>query len=153
MAVTVRRGEIAVAVVFVGAALGVLWESSRMPQGSWGAPGPAFVPAMLGIGLLACGVAMLVRAALARNDAPGPAVSLGHPRVWLTVASVVVMAFVLEPVGFIVSGTVFLLVLLRGVGGASWPAAGGGALALTLGAWYFFTLALGVNLPRGILAF
>ncbi len=152
MALTLPRGEAAAGAVFVALASFVLWEANRMPAGAPGQPGPGFFPAILAVALLLCGVGLLLRSWRAtRAAAPAEAISFRYPKVWITLVALAVMTFALEPLGFVVSATLFLFVLLRWCGEVRWVTAGVGAILIAGASWYFFVAALGVSLPHGVL--
>ena len=145
MTLTLPRGEAAVAMIVLASC--VLWDTNHMPAGAPGQPGPGFFSTVLGVALLACGSGLLRHS---WRTAAGEPISLWHTKVWITLAALVAVAFALEPLGFVVAGTLFFFVLLRFCGGVRWFASVVGALVLTGSAWYFFVAALGVALPRGI---
>ncbi len=151
MTLTLPRGEAAVAAVLIALAVYVLWEAEHMPASTPGQPGAGFFPAILAVILLICAGGILISSWSSGKDAAAPTVIIGHSKVWITLASLVALTFALEPLGFVLAASAFLFVLLRFCGGVNWLAAGIGAITLTLAAWYFFTAALGVALPHGVL--
>jgi putative tricarboxylic transport membrane protein len=97
-------------ILFVFAA-GFLWEASRYPFGTLGAPGPGFLPVVLGVAFALLALALLVR--------PGQPVEPVIPpdrgaavRIIATVAAIAVTILVFDLLGFLVAGTLMMLVLL-----------------------------------------
>ena len=129
----------------------VLWESlfsaRRLPFGSLWTPGPAYVPVMLACLLLAFGVAVIVMGAGA------PQFSAVRWTGWRHTAGILLMcafaALALERLGYRVTLTLVLFMLLRVLERKSTLFAGVFALALANGTFYVFDRLLRVPLPRG----
>jgi putative tricarboxylic transport membrane protein len=154
MTLTLARGEIAVSAFLATLAANVLWEACQMPAGAPGQPGPGFFPIILASVLLICSIGLMLRNWKApEGTSSAAALSFRYPKAWITLAALVAMTFALEPLGFVVSATVFLIVLLRYCGDVAWATAGVGAIVIAVAAWYFFVTVLGVNLPHGVLSF
>ena len=77
----------------------------------------------------------------------------GRARVGLVIAVLVSYVATLTTLGFLLTTVVMLLVLIRGVGGYSWPAAIGLAVALGGACHVVFRVWLGMPLPEGALPF
>lgn len=150
MTLTLPRGETAVAGVLMVVATYVLWETHHMPASAAGQPGPGFFPTVLGVALLVCSIGLFLHALRSTTDASAAAISLRYPKVWITLAALVAVTFALEPLGFVLAATLFLLTLLRFCGGIGWPTASVGAIVLAVAAWYFFVAVLGVALPYSV---
>jgi putative tricarboxylic transport membrane protein len=151
---TLPRGENAVAAVLAALAAYVLWEACQMPGGAPGQPGPGFFPVILATVLLVCSAGLMLRNWRAPEGTSSATVlSFRYPKAWITLAALVAMTFALEPLGFVLAGTLFLIVLLRFCGGVAWATASAGAIVIAVAAWYFFVTVLGVNLPHGVLRF
>jgi putative tricarboxylic transport membrane protein len=154
MTLTLARGEIAAAAVLATLATYVLWEACQMPAGAPGQPGPGFFPIILGSVLLVCSIGLMLRNWRApEGTSSTAALSFRYPKAWITLAALVAMTFALEPLGFVLAATLFLIALLRFCGGVAWATAGAGAIVIAVAAWYFFVTVLGVNLPHGVLRF
>jgi putative tricarboxylic transport membrane protein len=150
--VQARHGELTIAVVLALIAAYITWAALRMPLGTAAAPGPGLLPAALGALLLLTSLGLIVRAALQRGDLASAALRLGHRNIWITLAALAVLALAFEPAGYLVSATLFMLVLLRAFSPLDWPRSVVVALAAALLSWFFFDTLLGVALPRGVLA-
>jgi putative tricarboxylic transport membrane protein len=147
MLTTDRAGGGALALL----ALWVLWESRRLPLGTWREPGPGAMPAGLALLALALGVAIVAVGARAPALA---AVGWGEaPRALVIVAVCVFLALGLERLGYrltVLVGLTFLVGtverrgLLVGVIFAS---------GLAWGSFFLFNTLLKVPLPVGPLGF
>ena len=148
--ISLRRGEIAASVVLLAFSLAIVWESLNMPAGTAGAPGPGYFPKALGTLLALASVGLFVRA-LRIAPAADEAVDLGHRDIALTVIALVGLGLLFERAGYLVSSTLFMLVLLRAFSALGWARALAAALVVSLATYYPFDKLLGVTLPRGIL--
>lgn len=131
----------------VSLALGIAWESVRLPIGNFSDPGPGFLPLVLAIALVGFGllVALLDRDARLWRE-------LAWPEAWRAAAILGACAFAalaLEPLGYRL--TTFLIVgfLLGVIERRSWLAVAVAAVVLSLGTHYLFATLLRVPLPRG----
>jgi putative tricarboxylic transport membrane protein len=122
----------------------VLWESllsaRHLPVGSLRSPGPAYVPVVLAVLLIALGVAL--------NVVRGDAKHVRTHAVAITAVSVFA-ALMLERLGYRITMAVVLLVLLAIIerrGPVVSVAVAGG---LAFGSFYLFDTLLRVPLPRG----
>ena len=102
--------RIAALILFAFAA-GFLWEASRYPFGTPGAPGPGFLPVVLGVVFAILSLALLIR--------PGrPVEGILPPdrgaaiRIVVTIAAIAVAILLFDRLGFLVAGTLLMLVLL-----------------------------------------
>ena len=148
MAVSVkaRRGEAVVASALLALASYVLIAALRMPRGTLALPGPGFFPAALAGLLGVAAVGLLARVGLGRaSDEP---VSLGRGHVVTTLASLAGVALVLERLGFLVTLSLFLIVLFRALSPLGWLRSAVAAVATTVVAYLFFHTVLGVSLPQ-----
>jgi hypothetical protein len=137
--------------VLVALALGVLVESRALPIGSLRNPGPAFVPAVLALLLLACGILLIARRGPVVRAADAGWSDWRHAVAILAACAFAALA--LERLGYrltILIVMVFLLALVerRGVLATSLF-----AVALAFGSYYLFGTILRVPLPLGPLGF
>lgn len=134
-----------VGVLLIAVAAGYAWIARGYEAGFFSDPvGPRVFPYLIG-GLLGLSGLWLV----IRPD-PNPA-WLPSSR-WLSfvlvLVSLVIYAYLLVPLGFIVS-TFLEMSLLSLLFGARWWQATGSALLFSLAVYFLFTEALGVTLPTG----
>ena len=146
-----QRGELGAAVAL--AALGgvVLAMASRMPDGSMGAPGPGMFPLGLGGGLVLVGIGLVVRALRLGGADADLVIEVGHRHVWISLAALVVLGLVFEPLGYPISIFLFMLTLLGAFAKLGRLRTVAAALVAAGVSWWFFVKLLGVNLPLGLL--
>ena len=150
--VTMRRGETAAAVALLLFACAILWGSVLMPSGTVGAPGPGFFPRALGSLLALVSVGLLVRS-LRLDPAVDEVVALGHRHIALTLVALVGLGLMLEYAGYVLSATLFMLVLLRAFSTLGWTRSMLAAGATALVSYFLFVHLLSVMLPAGLLQF
>ena len=150
--VSMHRGEIAAGAVLLLFACAILWGSFQMPAGTSGAPGPGFFPRALGSLLAVVGVGLLIRA-MRLEPAADVKVALGHRDIALTVLALAGLGLIFEPAGYVLSATLFMLVLLRAFSALGWMRSLAAAVATALASYYFFVKLLGVTQPAGPLHF
>jgi putative tricarboxylic transport membrane protein len=145
--VPARVGELLIAIALLAAGLLFVWQSTLLPFGDVGLPGPGFFPFVLGILLGLFALAIVVRAM--RQHDEGGAVSLGHRDIVVVFAALVGAGFAFERLGAYVTLGLFTAALLWLIARASfWR----GVLVAGLGmvaVWAFFKVLLGVQLPAG----
>jgi putative tricarboxylic transport membrane protein len=134
----------------------LIWQSSLMPIGRFGKPGPGFLP--LGVGILMALLSgfLWIEAGLQKSP-PGKVRFLtGEGRwpgvVW-TVVSLLAYALLVESLGFLLTTLFLLLFLFRFIGKQIWWLAITETFSITLVAHLLFKVALKVQLPGGLFSF
>jgi putative tricarboxylic transport membrane protein len=128
-------------------ALGVLWESRKLPLGSLSRPGPAFMPVVLAVVLLAFGLALAATG--------GGAVKLAAVRwsEWRHVVAIFAVcafaALALERLGYRATVAVALAFMLGVVEKRGVVFTVAFVVALAMGSFLLFDTLLRVPLPRG----
>jgi hypothetical protein len=122
----------------------------------WGATGPGsgFFPFWLGAAMAALAALLLVRAA--RETDPGPAWlprGRGAVRFLGVLGGATAFVTLLPWLGMAVATVLFLVGVLRGLEGHSWPASVVIAMATAVVNWAVFTWWLRVPFPTGVLGF
>ncbi len=155
---TAARGSqslIEAAVALVIAALGgAVYAHARLfPAGEPSIPGPGFAPTVLGGVLCAFGLTIAAMA-LIRPPADPATGALGADaaKPLLAITMLGGAALLLEPLGFMLTGVMFLTGGFRLLGGIGLVRALPGAAIATAALWLFFTKLLGVGLPYGLIA-
>lgn len=143
-----RHGEALVGVGLVLLAGYVIREASLMPAGTIALPGPGFFPVGLAALLAVTGAGLALRALL-RPGTGAHRVPLGHRHIAVTLLALASVALLLERLGFLLTASLFLLVLFRAFSGLGWLRAALAAAAATAGAYLLFHTVLGVPLPGG----
>ena len=119
-------------------------------------PGSGFFPLWLAVLLGVLSAALLFQTATGRLRLPDEerAVSKGGAaRVVLVLAAMVLVALLLQPVGFRITIAAFMLLMLVALGRQPLWLAASVSLALPLALFELFTQLLRVPLPRGLLGF
>jgi putative tricarboxylic transport membrane protein len=156
-----RRGRIGVIVAAIGAiAVGAagLWQATTIRQPSaYQALGPRVFPTVISLGLLAVGVAFLVRLTITPDrwlvDHAAAEAASGDLRTpVLLVGVLVAYSFALRPAGYVVATTVFFPVAARLLGSGRPARDAAVGVALSFGLFELFTRLLSVRLPAGLLA-
>jgi hypothetical protein len=140
-AIGVRHGEIWIAAVLAAAGLVFGWQASLLDFGTLALPGPGFIPLVLSLATIALGGIVGVREWL-RADS-GETVELGHRDVLIVFAAMLAVPLLFEPLGAYVTLGLF------GVARASFVIAVVSAVVAMAACWYFFQVALGLQLPVG----
>ena len=139
------------ALVLLVFAAGFLWEASRYPFGTLGAPGPGFLPVTLGTAYAVLSVVLLNR--------PGrPVESVLPPdrtasvRILTTLLAITFAIILLDRLGFLVTGTLLMLVLLLVLDRRPVRAVLLAPVSVVL-VYAVFKIWLRVPLPSGVLSF
>lgn len=128
-------------------ALGVIWESLKLPLGTLYNPGPGFLPLLLAIVLGGLGVVIVALGGRAPRVS-----SLGWGEAKHALAILGACAFAalaLERIGYRLTVLVILVFLLWAVERKRPLTVAALALGLSLGSYYLFNTLLKVQLPRG----
>ena len=123
------------------------WQAARLDLGHMGLPGPGFFPLALGLLLVVFSGAIALAGWLApAKDEP---LEFGHPQVLITLAALLAVPILFEPLGALIALgllTAALLVFIARV----LPVLAVLCSALGMAAcWYLFQELLGVRLPMG----
>ena len=146
MTLPFNRLETAVAVSLLLLGLFAIWQASGMPMGTAAMPGPGVMPIALGVLLALSALILIVRGGHA-GPAANAAVVLGHPFVALGIGATAAAGFLFERVGFQITSTLLLFVLLRSLSTlGTWRSLVAAVIA-TIVAGLFFQNLLGVSLP------
>lgn len=139
-------GDAAIGLVLaaIGAALMLLaWP---IPRGSFGSPGPGFLPFALGAVLVVLGVGCAIRAARERDASP---IALADRKAAICLAALVAAAVCFIPLGFIATVAAFLAVLFGVLAGTAWWRAALYGIVASLALYGVFDRGLGLGLPAG----
>ena len=128
-------------------ALYVMWESRKLPLGTWRNPGPAYVPVLLAVLMIVLGALVLAIGGRAASIAQVGWGEARHAVVIFGVAAFIALG--LERLGYRLTMLAALLFLVGAVERKTPLAAAAFALALAFGSFYLFDTLLRVPLPRG----
>jgi Na+-transporting NADH:ubiquinone oxidoreductase subunit NqrB len=166
--VPARIGEIVIGAAMLIAAVFFVWQSTLLPFGNVGLPGPGFFPVVLGIALGLFALAIVIRSAREerpegatrgqlRTMLPAPlnngdqaaVISLGHRNALVVFAALVGVGLFFEPLGTYATLGLFTAALLFLVARTSpWRVILGASVGM-VAIWAFFKVLLGVQLPTG----
>jgi hypothetical protein len=146
-AISARRGGICLAGVLAVIGLVFAWQASLIDFGDLALPGPGFFPLVLGVLVFALAVVIGVRDW--RQVASGETVELGHRDVLIVFAALLAIPLLFEPLGAYATLGLFGAVLLVLIARRSFLIAGLSAVIAMAACWYFFQVALGLQLPSG----
>ncbi len=150
-----RRYETwAAAFLFLVGLLATL-EARKLNLGEFGRPGPGFFPFYLALVFSLVSLALIrrsLRPAASEQVAPRVSAKTLRPqKVVATLLGLIVYAFALEWLGFLLATFILMLFLFKAVDPLAWPAAIGGSLATALLSYVVFKMWLQVSLPAGLL--
>jgi putative tricarboxylic transport membrane protein len=151
-----RLGPFLVGAGMVVIGLVLLSQVFAIPAPGFGMRGPRFFPMLAVVLWLALSVAYLAQhtVGLLRDRGGLPAERFERTPALLTlVAVLVVYAFILDPVGYWISTSLFFVAAARTLGSRSLVRDAAIGVVLSLTVYLAFTRALGVRLPEGVLGF
>lgn len=151
-----NKAETLAGVLFAALGIFMLVESFKVPYLIEGVPGPSFLPRWIAFGLVATGVVLALRTAFprfAKVDPPEWPAARGWARVALMLGALTVSFIALETLGFLVTTTAFIAVVIYGLGVRSWLMIASVPLLAALVLYAVFAVWLQVPLPKGILDF
>jgi len=146
-AMNARSAGILIAAVLAAAGLVFGWQASLLDFGTVAMPGPGFIPLVLSLATIALGGIIAIMEWLWAGS--GETLELGHRDVLIVFAAMVAVPPLFEPLGAYVTLGLFGAVLLVLVARTSVAVAGVAAIAGMAACWYFFEVALGLQLPFG----
>ena len=151
-----NRADTVAGVAFAAVGLFMIVETFKTPYLLEGVPGPAFLPRWIGIALMGVGAVIAVNAIRARlpleSRVPWPD-AVGWRRVALMLGALAVSLLVLEKLGFLLTTTLFVAVVIFGLGVRSWAMLVSVPLIAAIALYVVFAVWLSVPLPKGILDF
>ena len=134
----------------------MLLESMKFAYFLDGVPGPGFLPRWIAVGLVCTGLVLTVkglRPGMVLQEAIQWPDAGGWKRIALMLGALAVALILLEKLGFMVVTTVFMAVLIFGLGVRSWVMLVSVPLVAAIGLYVVFAVWLRVPLPKGIFFF
>jgi putative tricarboxylic transport membrane protein len=128
-------------------ALGVIWESRKLPLGTFRHPGPAYMPVLLALLLLVFGI--LIAATGGRSERLRSVTWTEWPHAVAILAICAFSALALERLGYRLTVLLVLFFLVKVIEKKGWVTAAVFAAALSFGSFYLFYTLLRVPLPIG----
>jgi hypothetical protein len=145
-AISARHGGMCVAAVLAAIGLIFTWQASLIDFGDFALPGPGFFPLVLGVLVFALAVVIGLRD---WRTAGGETVELGHRDVLIVLAALAALPPLFEPLGAYATLGLFGATLLVLIARCSLVTAVLSAAIGMVACWYFFQVALGLQLPIG----
>jgi hypothetical protein len=145
--ISARRSGICVAAVLALIGLLFAWQASLIDLGDFALPGPGFFPLALGVLIFVLAGVIGVEDWLRVGS--GDTIELGHRDVLIVFAALLAVPLLFEPLGAYVTLGLFGAVLLVLIARCSFLVAGVSATVAMAACWYFFQVALGLQLPIG----
>jgi len=143
-----------VLVLAIGAAM--LLGSMKFPYLLDGVPGPGFLPRWIGICLLGTGLLLTakgIRPGVVLQEAIQWPQASGWARVGLMLGGLAVALVLLDRLGFLLTTTLFMAVVIFCLGVRSWRMLASIPLLAAIGLYVVFAVWLQVPLPKGVLSF
>ena len=152
----INKAEAAAAAVVVAIGVTLFVHAYRLDYMVENVPGPGFLPLWLAVGIVAAGLVLAAKAlrpALASAERIDWPQRYGWTRIAIMLGALAVALFVLEPLGFLVTATLFMSAVVFALGVRSWPMLLGVPVLAALVLHLVFVVWLDVPLPAGLLAF
>jgi putative tricarboxylic transport membrane protein len=154
---SVKRTRIltAVAGAFFWVAVGLLacYGASRLGIGSVAEPGAGFIFFWSGLVLMILSLIVLADSVRSSEDTVREIPKINWPKITLVLFSLLLYAFFLERLGFVLTTFVLMSFLLGCIEGTGWFRSLGVASAAALTSYAMFELWLKIRLPKGIFGF
>ena len=151
-----NKAETVAGAVCVAIGVLMLLESIKFPYFVEGVPGPGFLPLWTSLGIIGAGLVLAVkgiRPRLVTQEGITWPETAGWRRVGLMLGALAVSLLLLELLGFLVTTTLFMAVVVFSLGVRSWRILASVPLVSAVGLYVIFAVWLRVPLPKGILAF
>jgi hypothetical protein len=145
--ISASRGGMCVAGVLAAIGLLFAWQASLIDFGDFALPGPGFFPLVLGVLVFVLSVVIGVEDWLGMGSQE--TIELGHRDVMIVFAVLLAVPLLFEPLGAYATLGSFGVVLLVLIARVSLVVAGLSAIIAMALCWYFFQVALGLQLPIG----
>ena len=147
------RSNIAVAAILLALAGYIFLAARALPIGTLRVPQTAFFPKTLALLLAVLALVLLAQTLFGNETLRGSEKidTAGWFRIGATLATMAGFALALEPLGYLVTTFLLMVLLLRAIEAQSWRKVIAVALATSLISYAIFAWLLGVPLPAGVL--
>ena len=141
------------ALFWVAVGLLTCYGASRLSLGSVAEPGVGFIFFWSGLILVILSLIVLADAIRSAEDAVREMGKMNWAKIALVLLALLLYAFFLERLGFVLTTFVLMSFLLGCIEGTNWVRSVGVAAAAALASYAIFELWLKIRLPKGILGF
>ena len=146
------RADIASSLFWMALGAFVVWSGWDLELGTLTDPGSGFLLFWVGLIMMGLAAGILVTALRSAAEVAPPSLArVGWHRVVLVLVALTIYGWALPQLGFILTTTLVLIFLFKGVEPQRWSIAIGGAVASALIAYLIFKVWLGAQLPAGFL--
>src|SRR5262245_2265552 len=145
--------SVSVALFWIALGILVCYRATRLGLGSVTEPGSGFIFFWSGLILVILSFVVLVESLRNSEDIVPEAQEINWVKIALVLLALVLYAFFLERLGFVLSTFVLLCFLLGWIERTNWMGSLGVAGAAALGSFAIFELWLKIRLPKGIFGF
>jgi len=135
-------------ILFSGVAI---YLASQLPLGRAGKPGPSIFPLLLSIVIGFLSIGLLLTRRRSNRESESGETPASRWRLGYLLVDLFLYAFLLRPLGFLISTWIFLM-LLKPIVKKTWALVLLGASLLSVAFFVFFNYLLKVELPMGILS-
>jgi len=151
-----NRAETAVGAVVMALGIAILLGATKFPYFIEGVPGPGFLPMWISCGIIGTGLVLTVQG-IRRRLVPAEVIAwpdaTGWRRVALMLGAMAMSLLLLDKLGFMVTTTLFMAVVVFFLGVRSWWTLVAVPPLSAIGLYCIFAVWLRVPLPKGILSF
>jgi putative tricarboxylic transport membrane protein len=149
----VKKIEIIVAFFWIALGILVCYGAARLGLGTVTEPGSGFIFFWLGLILVMLSLAALAASLRSSEGMVQEAKEMNWVKIALVLLFLVLYAFFLERLGFVLTTFLLLSFLLGWIEQASWTRSLGVAAVAALGSFAVFEVWLKIRLPKGIFGF
>jgi putative tricarboxylic transport membrane protein len=136
-------------------AVGMIWAALGLPYGNIHNPGPGFFPLWLGVILGGMSIALFVQTTRGKESERTLGDILEEDVRWgkvlLVLAVLILYAFLMDYIGFLIVTFLLMIVLLRFIEPQPWKVVIGWALGGSVGSYLIFEVWMKLRLPKGFL--
>ena len=150
---SVKKTRIIVTLFWIALGILICYEATRLGLGSVTEPGSGFIFFWSGLILVILSLVVLAESLRSAEDIVPEAREMNWVKIALVLLALVLYAFFLERLGFVLTTFVLLCFLLGWIERTSWVRSFGVATAATMGSFAIFELWLKIRLPKGIFGF
>jgi len=129
----------------------IAWQAQKLTVGDYHAPGPGFFPFYLSILLIITGAAIFIQGLREKPEEEEAAPR--KMRVAITLAAIFIYPFLLEPLGYIPTTFLLMVLCIRLMLKKAWWFAPAVSIAISLFSYIIFKVWLQVLLPTGLMGF